>query len=287
MSSPLAERIQSFPQWHYEFELQGEKTPIFDKRFINRHKQRKAYFFDPLVELFQGSLRGSCVLDLGCNAGFWSLQAIQNGCDYVLGIDGRPMHIEQANLVFEAKGIARARYDFRCANVFDIMNEDLGEFDLVLCLGLLYHTCKPFTLLEWVSAVSKDLLLIDTSLSLQQGPVLELVREELSEPRNACDHELVAFPSRSAVQAMTHQLGYQTVMLEPRFDSYVGAEDYQRGERRAFLCAKTTSVSRFESNEAPQMAPVPASPNLMNISTKHLARQLLKRCLQHLGLKRD
>jgi ribosomal protein L11 methylase PrmA len=41
------------------------------------------------------------VLDLGCNAGFWSLAAIDAGADLVVGIDGRQMHIDQANLVFE------------------------------------------------------------------------------------------------------------------------------------------------------------------------------------------
>jgi len=58
---------------------------------------------EPLSELYGGSLKGKRVLDLGCNAGFWSLDALERGADFVLGLDGRRMHIDQANFVFEVK----------------------------------------------------------------------------------------------------------------------------------------------------------------------------------------
>ena len=106
-------RINNFDDWNYQFELAGHKTtPHADA--INRHEQRKKYFFRPLVDLLGGSLAGKRVLDLGCNQGFWSLAAIENGCDYVLGIDGRQTHIDQAKFVFDVKGINKARYNFRC-----------------------------------------------------------------------------------------------------------------------------------------------------------------------------
>jgi len=72
----IRQKIASFPRWHYRFDLKGNLTPIFEERFANRHEQRKKYFFDPLVQLFGGSLAGKRVLDLGCNAGFWSLSPL-------------------------------------------------------------------------------------------------------------------------------------------------------------------------------------------------------------------
>src|SRR5207244_13180843 len=50
-----------------------------------------------------GSLQGRRVLDLECNAGLWSLLALQAGAEFVLGTAGRRMFIEQAEFVFEAK----------------------------------------------------------------------------------------------------------------------------------------------------------------------------------------
>lgn len=104
----VRDRINQFPVWHYEFNLCGVRTPIRDAAGgVNRHEQRRRYFFDQLVALYGGSLKGKRVLDLGCNAGFWSLLAAQAGCDFVLGVDGRQMHVDQAEFVFEYNNIAR------------------------------------------------------------------------------------------------------------------------------------------------------------------------------------
>src|SRR4051794_8865397 len=105
VQTALQKRVESFPNWHYEFDLGGGVvTPIFDEAHVNRHRQRQELIVAPLVELCGGDLRGKRVLDLGCNAGYWSLQVIQRSCDFVLGIDGRQMHVDQAELVFECKG---------------------------------------------------------------------------------------------------------------------------------------------------------------------------------------
>lgn len=70
----IIEKIDSFARWHYQFDLRGHKTPIFDAGHVNRHRQRESYFFRPMVELLGGTLSGKRVLDLGCNAGFWALR---------------------------------------------------------------------------------------------------------------------------------------------------------------------------------------------------------------------
>lgn len=234
----LRERIQHFNRWHYQLELQGQRTPIADPTRVNRHSQRRDYILPPLLQRFGGSLAGRRVLDLGCNAGFWALACLEHGCDYVLGIDGRAMHIEQANLVLEARAIDPLRYDFRCANLFDIMDDEIGHFDVVLCLGLLYHVSKPMTLLEWIARLNTQLLVIDTSLSQLPGSAFEVRREPLDDPRAACDYELVLTPTRDAVIDLAQAHGYRTEVLEPRFPDWTGAEDYQAGARRAFLCTK-------------------------------------------------
>jgi 2-polyprenyl-3-methyl-5-hydroxy-6-metoxy-1,4-benzoquinol methylase len=96
----LRRKIASLDAWHYQFGLKGNPTPIHKDDRVNRHVGRKEYIFDPMVEMFGGSLAGKRVLDLGCNPGFWSLCAAQAGCGYVLGLDGRQMHVDQANFVF-------------------------------------------------------------------------------------------------------------------------------------------------------------------------------------------
>jgi tRNA (mo5U34)-methyltransferase len=157
----IRERIASFSRWHYQFDLRGNLTPIHKEGRINRHAQRMKYFFDPAVHLLGGSLEGKRVLDLACNAGFWSLNAVHAGCDYVLGIEGRQMHIDQANFVFEVKEVEKDRYDFVVGDIFETDFRQFGTFDVVLCLGLMYHISKHMDLMEKISEVNNDVLVID------------------------------------------------------------------------------------------------------------------------------
>jgi tRNA (mo5U34)-methyltransferase len=247
MEPSLADRVAEFPRWHYEFDLgDGVVTPIFDRDDVNRHKQRAEYFFEPLVrDCCGGSLAGKRVLDLGCNAGYWSLKALDAGADFVLGIDGRQMHIDQAGLVMEAKGVDPARYRFEQVNVFDW--EPNEQFDVVLCLGLLYHVSRPVELLERCSRWNSDLLVLDTKISRIPGNALELRHENTSDPRASVESELVMRPTRRAVIDLCQSAGYlQTAVLKPRFSSWQGSRDFRVGLRRAFIAAKHTQLTGLD-----------------------------------------
>lgn len=238
----IIEKIRSFSNWHYEFHLKGGlTTPIFDKQYINRHNQRKKYFFDVL------DFSGKRVLDLGCNAGWWSLSAVEKGCDFVLGIDGRKMHVEQANLVFKIDGVERTRYEFVEGNVLDFDFIRYGTFDIVLCLGLLHHIHHPMAFFEKVSEANSDILVIDTNLSRAPGPYLEMRYDKLDDPRCAIDRELVLCHTKQSLAGMVREFGYSVLMLKPKFDNWERCKDYKRGARRAFICTKKSSLSSLDT----------------------------------------
>jgi SAM-dependent methyltransferase len=253
----IKERIACFPHWHYQFDLKGNLTPIFKKTHLKRHAQRKKHFFDPLVGLFGGSLEGKRLLDLGCNAGFWSLCAAQAGCDYVLGIDGRKMHVDQANFVFEAKEVETDRYDFFLGDLFETDLRQFGTFDVVLCLGLIYHVSKHVELMEKISEVNNDVLVIDTTLSVANGSFLELRREDTKGFRTAVDRGLVMHPTKQAVRDLVEEFGYSVSVLEPLFRNEKGelewmGRGYRTGRRKAFVCAKKTDLSHLPAEAEPK-----------------------------------
>lgn len=243
----IRKRIHEFPRWHYQFEINGCITPIYDKSLINRHNQRKKYFFDPLVNLCNGSLTGLNVLDLGCNAGFWSLHAVESKCSFVLGIDGRKMHIDEANFIFEAKKIDTSKYRFINGNVLKMDLSDFGSFEVVFCLGLLYHVNNPIFLLETISSINTDLLIIDTTIykrtSDNKDPVFLLQRENLDDPRMAVESPFVFIPTIEAIIFLLKRIGYKGVVLKPQFDDYEGALDFKEGHRKALICSKTRDLS--------------------------------------------
>jgi tRNA (mo5U34)-methyltransferase len=231
----LKQRVASYPSWNYRFDLPGGvSTPVASEWRVRRAEQRRRYFFEPLLEAAGGTLSGRRVLDLGCNAGFWSLQAIEAGADFVLGVDGSAAAIEQAELVFEASEVPSERYRFDRANIFDWRLE--GSFDIVFCLGLLDVVAKPLALFELIAAARPELVVIDTGVSRARGELFELAR--LGEPRNAIERDLVFVPTRPAVAALASRFGLGAIALAHDFEGRpLGVEDYLADRRIAFLCS--------------------------------------------------
>ena len=206
----LEQRIAAFAAWSYRFEFDGGvTTPVPEPSMANRQEQRRRYFFDALLRAAGGSLRGRRVLDLGCNAGFWSLAALEAGADFVLGVDARQLYIDQAELVFEAKRIDQQRYRFAQGNVLSLNLDE--RFDVVLCLGLLDHLAKPVELFEVMSAASPELIVIDTEISRSRMSVFEL--DTLYNRENAVEYETVLIPSRLALSELAAQFGFEATAL--------------------------------------------------------------------------
>jgi len=253
----LKDRIDAFPRWHYRFEFEGGvRTPVAYEGQANRHSERRRYFFEALLGLLGGSLAGHRVLDLGCNAGFWSLQAVEAGADFVLGVDARADFIEQARLVFEAKSVPGERHRFATANVFDgpgFAAAGEGPFDVVLCLGLLDVTARPLELFELMSGLGGELIVLDTGISRMSPALFEVAA--IGEPANVVDHELTLLPSRRAVIELAEELGYECVALAHEMLDYTGLEDYRRGQRIAFICSKKLGLGTLTA--APEQTVLP------------------------------
>src|SRR5690606_12941796 len=92
-----------------------------------------------LVEpAFPRDLTGATVLDIGCNAGFYSLKLHERGAR-VTGIEPDPRYLEQARFAADVLG---ADIEYLPLDVYDV--DRLGRsFDYVLFLGVLYHLRHP------------------------------------------------------------------------------------------------------------------------------------------------
>jgi len=113
-------------------------------------------------------LAGKSVLDVGCNAGFYSVQAKRLGAARVLGIDARQHEIRQALLVRRALGLD---IELRRQSVYSLGPARLGRFDVVLALGLIYH-CKHLVLaLEKLFSVTRGLLIVETEILPEPQPI--------------------------------------------------------------------------------------------------------------------
>jgi tRNA (mo5U34)-methyltransferase len=248
-ATELRQQVESFKRWHYTMELgQGVVTPGPDP---NRTEQRRRYAFDRLLTLMGGTLKGMRVLDLGCNAGYWSLCAIEADADYVFGIDGRQMHVDQSNLVFEAKGIDPSRYHFELGN---FLTYPFDSFDLVLCFGVLYHVASPVELFNVMAGTKADVLVIDSAVSNLPGNAFSIQTENLKHNRNAVDEEVVTYPTRGAVSMLAGVHGYECVTLDPScITDFTGMSDYQNHWRVAFIASKSRSLAALPQETVPRL----------------------------------
>ena len=161
----LEERIDALAPWFHNINLKGVWTA--PDHFLGDYPGAKFKRFAPHLPK---DLSGKTVLDIGCNAGFYSIEMKRRGASRVLGIDSDDRYLAQARLATEVLG-----YDddieFAKLDVYDV--GAIGEkFDLVIFMGVLYHLRHPLLALDLIHEhVARDLLVFQ---SMQRGSNAEL-----------------------------------------------------------------------------------------------------------------
>ena len=162
----LRERIEALAPWFHNIDLNGVWTA--PDHFLGDYPGAKFRRFAPHLPQ---DLSGKSVLDIGCNAGFYSIEMKRRGAGRVLGIDSDERYLAQARMATEVLGFDDI--EFAKLDVYDV--GAIGEkFDLVIFMGVLYHLRHPLLALDLIREhVAKDLLLFQ---SMQRGSkfVLEL-----------------------------------------------------------------------------------------------------------------
>jgi 2-polyprenyl-3-methyl-5-hydroxy-6-metoxy-1,4-benzoquinol methylase len=105
------------------------------------------------------------VLDLACLEGQFGIEFALHGSS-VLALEGREVNLAKARFVKEAASLDNL--DLVLDDVRNLSVDRYGSFDVVLCLGILYHLDTPDVMdfVEKVSKVCKGLAIIDTHISL-------------------------------------------------------------------------------------------------------------------------
>lgn len=114
-----------------------------------------------IQKLLPPDLNGKTLLDVGCNAGFYAFEAKRRGAKRVLGVDGQRQHVRQGLFVRKVLGL---EVEFRRLNVYELESRTVGQFDITLALGLLYHLKHPILALENLYQVTKELLIVETAI---------------------------------------------------------------------------------------------------------------------------
>ncbi|WP_294313332.1 TIGR04290 family methyltransferase [uncultured Sphingomonas sp.] len=155
----LKTRIDALGPWFQNIRIDGVETA--PDHFLGDYP---AFKFERFADALPDDLSGRSVLDIGCNAGFYSFEMKRRGAGEVIGIDTDERYLAQARFAAERLGFDDV--GFRNLSVYDVGALE-RRFDIVIFMGVLYHLRHPLLALDLIREhVVGDLMLFQT---MQQG----------------------------------------------------------------------------------------------------------------------
>ena len=188
-------------------------------------------------------LRGFRVLDIGAWDGWFSFEMERRGAD-VVAVDC----IELDNFV-QAHERLNSKVEYRILDLMELSPHELGTFDIVLFLGVLYHLKHPLLGLEKVCEMTRNLAIVESHVVRDPDAVPGYPRMEFYEHDELCEEFDNWFgPSADCLAALCRTAGFARVDL---CDA--------TGERAAFACYR-----KWEIASGPFYEPAPVLSTAMH-----------------------
>lgn len=145
--------IASFPYWYQRIYLGNDLYTLPHHAY---HEDVWSYF----APTFPKDLQGASVLDIGCNAGYFSIQTKLRNAGHVLGLEMVDDYFRQADL---CKAIWGTEIEYRLADVHTLGNLQ-ERFDIAIFTGILYHLENPLQVLREVGRLCNDAVILETEI---------------------------------------------------------------------------------------------------------------------------
>ena len=233
----IISEVKRLEPWFHYIDL-GDGIATKTTSAIGEPVEHPRPTWDKVKVCLPDDLSGKTVLDVGCNAGFYCLEMKRRGAAQVVGIDSQRNLIRQAAFVRDVNSLD---IDYRRMSVYDLDPHSIGQFDVTLALGLLYH-CKHLVLaLEKLFIVTRELLILETAIyPPEQAPSsftyevggLQPLLHPLAYVENAPEAKEAIYnwflPGISALRALLKNIGFDEVEVFPGTQS----------DRAIFACRK-------------------------------------------------
>lgn len=224
----LEDQITSLGPWFQNLRIHGLQTA--PHHFLGDYPEVKFARFRSVVS---EDLTGMSVLDIGCNAGFYSLEMKRRGAETVLGIDTDEHYLRQARFAAET---LQMDVEFRRLSVWDVAR--LGrKFDLVIFMGVLYHLRHPLLALDLIHEHVAGNLLLFQSMQRGSGSPVPIQRDydfneqgHFDEPgypklhfiEHSYSHDQTNWwvPNRACAEAMLRSAGF-SIEAHPEEEVYL------------------------------------------------------------------
>jgi tRNA (mo5U34)-methyltransferase len=213
--------VQALGPWFHQIDL-GHGILTKTRPAATEPLDHPAGTWEIVKNCLPRNLEGRSVLDVGCNAGFYALEAKRRGARRVLGIDAQRQLIRQARFAARALSLD---IEYQRMSVYDLNPHWVGRFDVTLALGLIYHCKHPLLALEKLFGVTSDLLILESEVLFpspsfapteQAGDIGRPLHPMAYVENQAAAREAVYnwfIPSVEALKAMLRDVGFIDVEL--------------------------------------------------------------------------
>ena len=163
-------------------------------------------------------LDGKTVLDVGAWDGFFSFECERRGAARVVASDGvcwAGPGIADGDGFNLAKEILNSGAEKHFSRVEDLDVDQLGSFDIILFLGVLYHAPDPLGYLRKMRSLCREMVVIETHVDL-----LEIDRPALAYyPGDSQNNDASNFfgPNEAAVVGLCQDAGFRNVIVVNRY----------------------------------------------------------------------
>jgi tRNA (mo5U34)-methyltransferase len=151
----LRGEIEALGPWFHNLHLPEGVETAPDHRFGDFPLFKWRHVEDSIPQ----DLTGWSVLDLGCNAGFYSIELARRGA-HVVGVDVEPLYLRQARWAARRCGL-EDRLTFIEGNVYQLLRSR-RTFDLVWFTGVFYHLRYPTLALDLVRRATARLMMFQS-----------------------------------------------------------------------------------------------------------------------------
>ncbi len=119
--------------------------------------------FERLLSLRLPDLTGKTVLEVGPFEGYFSFVAERFGAARVVALDAQGRdHVSGTDAFQRTSEALASKVEKLAVDLLDIRPQTVGEFDVVLLLGVLGYVRRPLCILEGAASVTKELLVAET-----------------------------------------------------------------------------------------------------------------------------
>jgi tRNA (mo5U34)-methyltransferase len=151
----LRAEIAALGPWFHNLHLPDGTQTAPEHRFGDFPR----FKWEHIAAAVPDDLQGWSVLDIGCNAGFYSIELARRGAT-VVGVDVEPLYLRQARWAAKRCGL-EDRLTFLEGDVYRLLQSQ-QRFDLVWFTGVFYHLRYPALALDLVRHATNRLMMFQS-----------------------------------------------------------------------------------------------------------------------------